>query len=80
MDDNDFVNLQQLRDRGNYINAVRNSYVGLEIGWEYFPQRKKPQLVIREPGKSTSLGSFRDEESAHLFFNALGEMMKISMR
>lgn len=59
------------------IKIIKREGLDLEVGWEYFPQRKKPQIVIREPGKSISLGSFRDEESASKFFDTLAKIIGV---
>ena len=47
-----------------------------EIGWDVFPDRKKPAICIHEKGTNVIdvYGYFRSEEAADLFMSKLAEL------
>lgn len=49
-----------------------------KIGWDMFPDRKKPVICITECGSHETIayGSFNSEESAHAFMDRLAELVK----
>lgn len=48
-----------------------------KIGWDMFPDRKKPIICITESGSNeiVAYGSFKDEQTAHAFMDRLAEMV-----
>lgn len=49
--------------------------VPYEVGFDIFPDRKRPLIVIKEGNHITSYGSFRDEEHANEWFDKLFELV-----
>jgi hypothetical protein len=48
-----------------------------KIGWDMFPDRKKPAICITECDTNVIdiYGYFKDEETAHLFMDKLAELV-----
>ena len=58
---------------GRYIYS---DSIDFEIGYDEFPDRKKPMLVIHEKGKNSgiALASFSNKKNAEFFMKKLYEM------
>ena len=54
-----------------YIQRVGNSMM---IGYELFPNRKRPQLIVREDGEAKSYGIFKSEADAIGFMQKLADL------
>jgi hypothetical protein len=48
-----------------------------KIGWDMFPDRKKPAICITESGRNVIdvYGYFRSEEAAHAFMDRLAKLV-----
>ena len=48
-----------------------------KVGYETFPNRKRPQIVIQTGNRAESYGYFRDEESARKWMTLLSALLQV---
>ena len=58
---------------GKYIDC---DYINFKIGYETFPDRKKPMLVVQEGNKGYALASFKNKDNADYFMKKLLDFVR----
>ena len=56
----------------NYLSSSRVPY---KLGFDVFPDRKRPVIAVQEGNHITSYGNFRDIEHAQAWFDKLCELV-----